>query len=451
MEHIKPLAFLFLQQLKIALCRWQEEYEYDIISSKKHFITSVEGQAFNLPGHKYTEEFSLTYYMVRDSKVRRYLIENELIKSGYQVKVEGLLDASDEKEVRQVLQKIIRSRTFYDIRARAEDAPSKFKLKPKYQYSLSAYVEGWQSKLITYNCYYYSNNPENEIKCFKLHLNLYNKEAKLRGFPKESEEWNYIGKWTQQGTLWHLTLYKNGQKEGKQLALTLLVGLRDILDLEALKGNFMGMNLENYLVSSEVFLQRINTKIKDGKEKTIEVAQQIRLNRKSISIYPRNRQGITLLNPSTLTVSILERYVGVYLVHQVNDVYLDTFVFRLYKDFRATFQHPDFFEGAIMNCTIDILNRGTTLQVSVLHRITAQVIILIIAKISDVKNLLVSQKQIIIDLTSNSYLPQSILFNQVNKVAALEASYLHPRRVKIAEVTDFNDLKEIDKLRESKA
>jgi len=70
MEYTKKQASQFLSQLKIALLRWQEEYLHDL--KNKPVITSIDGQAFNLPGDKYTEAFSISYYMVRDANVRAY-------------------------------------------------------------------------------------------------------------------------------------------------------------------------------------------------------------------------------------------------------------------------------------------------------------------------------------------------------------------------------------------
>jgi len=110
MEHIIKPASQFLNQLKIALFRWQEEYLHDL--KNKPILTSIDGQAFNLPGDKYTEAFSLSYYMVRDPNVRAYLLANEVPKSGYQALINDLSQRkeSEEKEVEIsiILQKIIR-------------------------------------------------------------------------------------------------------------------------------------------------------------------------------------------------------------------------------------------------------------------------------------------------------------------------------------------------------
>lgn len=452
MEHSKKQAYQFLNQLKIALLRWQEEYLHDL--KNKSIITSIDGQAFNLPGDKYTEDFSLAYYMVRDPNVRTYLLKQEVPKSGYQELISDFLQGkeSEEKEAKisTILQKIIRSRTFYDIRGRAEETPDTFKLKPKYWFSLEAYVNGWKSKILAYEGIYYNTSSQKDnLLRFGMTLNVYNSSAKIKGFHPQAPSIIYEGNWQRSGAFINIRLAKTGQKKGEELTIILLVGAqKKIEELTLIKGGFIGSDVDKEMLSSaEVFFQKIESSSSLEKIETVKhltVHRSLRVGRNSLLLATEKhlKDG-----SSNIALNVLHRYVGVYKVHRVHQGYLDTYILRLYPDYRATFQHPDFFDGALMNCTIDILNNGTTLQLSVLHTKTNQVLMIILAKISDVKNVLVNQKQIMIDLTVSSLSQDIISFNRKNKDASLESPHLKTNRRKITDLEDFNDLKEVDKLR----
>ncbi len=452
MEHSKKQAYQFLNQLKIALFRWQEEYLHDL--KNKAVLTSIDGQAFNLPGDKYTEAFSLAYYMVRDPNVSTYLLEQEVPKSGYQELINDLLQREESEgkavEIAAILQKIIRSRTFYDIRGRAEETPDTFKLKPKYWFSLEAYVNGWTSKILAFEGTYYSTSSQKDtLLRFGLTLNLYNSSAKIKGFHPQAPNIIYEGNWQRNGAFLNIRLAKTGQKQGEALTIILLIGpQKKIETLTLIKGGFIGIDLDKETISSaEVFFQKIESSATLEKMETVNqlaVQRSLRVGRNSLLLAAENNlmDGI-----SNIAINVLHPYVGVYKIHRVHQGYLDTYILRLYPDYRATFQHPDFFDGALMNCTIDILNKGTTLRLSVLHTRTNQVLMIILAKISDVKNVLVNQKQLMIDLTAPVLSQEIISFNRNNKDASFESPHLKTSRMKITDLKDFNDIKEVDKLR----
>jgi len=452
MEHIKKTASLFLDQLKIALLRWQEEYLHDL--KNKPVITSIDGQAFNLPGDKYTEAFSLSYYMVRDPNVRAYLLANEVSKSGYQKLINDLFQRKEsqekEDEISAILQKIIRSRTFYDIRGRAEDTSNTFKLKSKYQYSLSAYVNGWKSKLLTFEGIYYNKfSQPKTLLSFGLTLNLYNLSAEIRRFHADEPGIIYEGDWQISGAFLNIRLSSIGQNKEAQLKVVLSISpQKKIEDLNLIKGGFIGGDFDKEMISNaEVFFQKKehNATLENTERVNhLKIQRSLRLERNSLFLSTKKDLHDSVSN---FTLNVLHRYVGVYLIHRIHQEYLDTYVLRLYPDYQVTFQHSDFFDGTLMNCTIDMLNNNTVLRISVLHNLTHQVLIIILAKISDVKNVLVNQKQLMIDLTTPSLSQEIISFNRKSKDAGKEDVYLTTNRVKITELTDFDDLKEVDKLR----
>lgn len=452
MEHIKKTASQFLNQLKTALFRWQEEYLHDPKNEDKRVITSIDGQAFNLPGDKYTEAFSLSYYMVRDPNVSAYLLANEVPKSGYQALMHDIFQSKDSEEkevaIADLLQKIIRSRTFYDIRGRAEESRETFNLKSKYQFSLDAYVNGWKSKLLEFEGVYYDKLQKDNFVMFGLTLNLYNASAIIKGFHAKAPNIIYKGNWQRNGTFLTIRLSRFGQKKTEELTIILLIeSQKRIEKLTLIKGGFLGGDLDKETISSaEVFFQKKEGNVpmkKIDAAHHLKVQRNLRVERNSLVLAIEKRLNEEVSN---LEIDILSGYIGVYLIHRVHHGYLDTYVLRLYPDYRVTFQHPDFFDGALMNCTIDILNRATILRLSVLHNKTKQVLMIILAKISDVKNVLVNQKQLMIDLTSPTLSQEIISFNRKSKDASLERPHLKINRVPIKELTDFNDLKEVDKL-----
>ena len=394
--------------------------------------------------------------MVRDAKVSAYLLTEEVPISNYHKDFNKFLTNTEKANLTNehllLLQQIIKSRTFYDIRNRAESTPEKFKLQSKYQYTLQAYVEGWKSKLLQFNAFCASSLRESATNNFSLELNLYTQKARVTKFHGTHISIDYVGDFELfQGCL-RITLLSEGQENKVPLTLSLLIGPQKIEDLNLIKGIFVSFEpYQKKMKSGDFYLFKYVKKkhIKNTNTMNhLNISRSLAINQNQFVLCPSKlREPQSFFDNPDFSNDILSPYIGTYLVYRIHDNHLETCVFRLYDDYRATFQHPDFFGGTPMNCRISILNKASILQLSVLHQKTDEEVMLIITKISDVKDLLVSQRQVLIDLTTPIFSKNPITFNRNSTDPTLIKPYLNVSKLQLNQVKDFNDLKEVDKLR----
>lgn len=334
-------------------------------------------EIYGLPEYTEGERTPLSYYLVRDEKTRKFLVEHfkrkdQLIKQllidhfpSSPILLKALSEAYSNKYIHRKAKEFKKQ-----YKAGIINDSTIIKLMPFHQRVFEIYSKSFilENEMV-YDGYYFSTT-DHYVKKIELTLNLLEMSVCVSGFHDTEEDIYPRGTIHIHESIIYITAerYTSAGRKGDLLHINLYKGKKEkdkIQNLPIISGSFLGTTTTVGLpIASEVIF------VKRSKESNHGLATQakrhINLKRNRIKVFNSFLTDAAgdYLREFGYSLSELDSMIGTYKVGRVAEKYreisarLVVSTFRLNKDYSATLYHPVDREKA-MNCALSITGMST--------------------------------------------------------------------------------------------